>query len=123
DEIDSGGQVAPLVATAELERAAVTPVQLEVVDRLHDLVAELGVADAAGLEPRADRLLGEHAADAEVLPDVAQPVDGRHAGRPLQVVDDDGAVRTVEVQVALDLRADALDPAGDHLRVVERALG
>ena len=59
DEVQAGRQVAPLVAAAELERAAVPPVQLEEVQALQQLVAELGVGDAlVGGEPGGDGVLG-----------------------------------------------------------------
>ena len=119
NEVHAGGQVAPLVAAAQLQRASVAAVQLQVIDRLHDLVAELGVADATGLEPGTDRLLGQHPADAEVLADVAQPIDGGHLGRPVEVVHDRRRIRPGEVEIALHLGSDSLDPCLDHLRVVQ----
>jgi hypothetical protein len=54
DEVDAGGEVAPLVVAAGLQRAAVDPVELEVVQRLQELVAELRVGDALlALQPAA----------------------------------------------------------------------
>ena len=56
DEVGAAGEVAPLVAAAGLQHAAVLPVELEEVEALQDLVAELGVADAlVGVEARARR--------------------------------------------------------------------
>ncbi len=123
DQLGAGREVAPLVAAARLQGAAVAPVQLEVVHALQDLVAELGVADTAlAVQPRADRLLGDHAPDAEVPADVAQQVDRRQPGGPVEVVDHDGCLVPREVEVRLDLRPDALDPGRDDVGVVELAL-
>ncbi len=49
DQPHPGDQVAPLVAAAELQGAAVPPVELEVVHGLQQLIAELGVANPARL--------------------------------------------------------------------------
>ena len=46
DQIDAGGDVAPLIAAAHLQRAAVAIEQLEKVVRLQQQVAELGVRNA-----------------------------------------------------------------------------
>src|SRR5207253_6670289 len=88
DEVYAGGQIPPLVASPGLQNGAVPTMQLEVVERLQDLVAELGVADASSLQPGADHFLVEHAVDAEVLANVPQEGDGRHRSGPFQVVDD-----------------------------------
>ena len=54
DQVGAAGEVAPLVAAAGLEHAAVVAVELQEVHALQDLVAELGVADAlVGVEARA----------------------------------------------------------------------
>ena len=81
DEVGAAREVAPLVAAAGLQHAAVLAVELEEVEALQDLVAELGVADAGvGVEARRDRILLEHRADAVVLADVAQEVDRAESG-------------------------------------------
>ena len=82
DEVEPGRQVAPLVAAAELQGAAVAAEQLEEVQALQELVAELGVGDALlGVQPGRDGVLGDHLVDAEVLADVPQEVDRRHRAR------------------------------------------
>ncbi len=124
DQVRAGREVAPLVAAAGLQRAAVAAVQLQVVHALEDLVAELGVADArVGVQPSGDGLLGDHVVDAEVLAHVAQQADRGHPGGPVQVVDHARRVRALEVEEPRDLAAQALDPAGHRLGVVEHALG
>ena len=109
DQLDAGGDVAPLVAAAGLQDAAVAAVQLEVVERLQQHVAELGVADA-GLEPAADDVAGQHPVDREVLADVAEEVERAERLGPVEVVDDRGRVVAVEVDEAGDLVADAARP-------------
>ena len=87
DEVGAAREIAPLVAAAGLQHAAVLAVELEEVEALQDLVAELGVADAGvGVQPRGDRVLLQHRADAVVLADIAQEVDRTEPGRPVEVV-------------------------------------
>ena len=122
DQVEPSGQVAPLVAAARLQHAAVAAEQLEEVQPLQDLVAELGVGDAGvAVEPGADSLLGDHPVDPEVLADVAQQVDGGQRRGPVQVVDHDGCVVALEGQVGLDLGADPVDPLAHRLLGVESA--
>jgi hypothetical protein len=71
-----GGDVAPLIAAADLQLAAKMVVQVDEVVRLQQHVAELGVAHAAvgPFEPRADGILGQHHVDREVLAHVAKKI-------------------------------------------------
>jgi hypothetical protein len=73
DQIHAGGDVAPLIAASGLQVHAVVAVEIQVVHRLHQDVAELGVGDAR-FEARPDDLAGEHLVDREVLADVTQEV-------------------------------------------------
>ena len=59
DELDAHGDVAPLVAAADLQVAAVVEVQAQEVVGLEQHVAELGVGDplVRALEAGLDRLL------------------------------------------------------------------
>ena len=94
DQLDAGGDVAPLVAAAELERAAVGPVQLEVVHapaaRRRRTRCRRCPSPAAAAPRR-----GQHPVDREVLADVAQEVEHRHGPGPVEVVDDPGGIVTV----------------------------
>ena len=74
DQLQPGGDVAPLIGAAHLELDAELPMELQEVGRLEEHVAELGVRQA-GLEPVLDRILGQHVRDREVLADVAQEVE------------------------------------------------
>src|SRR4029077_12059791 len=89
-----------------------------------DLVAELGVADPARLQPGPDRLPAEHLAHREVLADVAEELQGRQPRRPVQVADDQRRVGLgAEVKETGYLAADPLHPLGDRLPGVEHPLG
>ena len=108
---DARGEVAPLVVAAGLQRAAEVAVQLQVVQALEQLVAELGVGDAlVAVQPRRDRLLLDHLVDPEVLADVAQEVQRRHGRGPVEVVDEDRGVLALGRQERLDLPADVRHP-------------
>ena len=78
DVVDAHGDVAPLVAPAELDVAAVVEVEPEEVVGLEQHVAELGVGDALvrTLEAALDGLLGHHLVDREVLAHVAEVLEG-----------------------------------------------
>ena len=70
DQIQTGGEVAPLVGAAEFQRAVVFVKQVEEVVALQHLVAELGEGDAfLRVQAAGDRVLGEHGAQTEVLAD------------------------------------------------------
>ena len=121
DQLDATGEVAPLVAAAELEADAVVAVEVQVVHRLQQHVAELRVADA-GLEPAAHHVTGEHPVDREVLADVAEEVDRGQARGPVVVVHHRGPVVALELEERLDLAMHLLDPTLDGVERVERAL-
>ena len=97
--------------------------ELEVVERLQNLVAELGVRDTGlGVEARSDGILLEHRADTEVLTEFTKEVDRGDLGRPVEVVHHASGRRTLEVEVALNLAPQTLDPLGDGVTRVEGAL-
>ena len=74
--------------------------KLQVVQRLQDLVAELGEADPAPAMRALTDSLAIIRAYAEVLADVAQEVEGVQVARPVQVVHDAGRVVAIEAQQA-----------------------
>src|SRR3954452_11622054 len=122
DQVEAGDDVAPLIAAAGLQAAAVATVELEVVERLQQHVAELRVGDAAALEAGADGLSSQHHVDREVLADVAQEVESRHLLGPLDVVREDRGA-TLEIDEALELRPHPLQPRADQLLGDELTLG
>ena len=67
DEVDAGGDVAPLVGPPELQFAVVVSKQVEKVICLKEHVGELGVRNAV-LHARLHRLLLEHARNGKVFP-------------------------------------------------------
>jgi hypothetical protein len=104
----------PPICTALVERQEVV--------RLEHLVAELRERDAAS-EAGADRLPGNHGADAEVLADVAQEGDQFQARQPLVVVDQDsGMWPSVEIEEGAHLLFQSPRPHRDLLSRVQRAL-
>ena len=123
DQAHSADQVAPLVAAADLHGAAVAPVELEEVHGLQQLVAELGVADAARFQPGLHRLPVQHPVDREVLADVAQEVEHGHRPGPVQVAHDQRArLARVEVEEPGHFTADPLHPLGHRVARVEHPL-
>ena len=121
DELDAHGDVAPLVAPAELEIAAVVEVQPQEVIGLQQHVTELGVADAliGALEAGLDRLLGHHLVDREVLAHVAEVLERGELAQPVCVVEQQG---TVEVEELAQLGPDAFEVPLDGLQVEQLAL-
>src|SRR5690606_22612210 len=97
NQIGAAREVAPLIAAARLQNAAVLAEELEKVHALQQLVAELGVADAGvAVEPGGHSILLQHRAHAEVLADIAQEVDRRQLGRPVEIVDEPRGVVALE---------------------------
>ena len=105
DQLEPGGDVAPLVGAAHLELDAERPVQVGEVVCLEQHVAELGERQPA-LQADLDRVLGEHVRDREVLAGVAQELDQRELAEPVEVVDQDRAGPRREVEEALELAPD-----------------
>ncbi len=124
NQIHAAGEVPPLIAAAGLQNTAVGPVQLEIVEPLKDLVAELRVADPRlRVQTSADRVFLQHGANAVVLADLAKEVDSRQRRRPVQVVDDACGVLPLEAEEALHLAAQSRHPLGNGLARVQGPLG
>ena len=116
DQVDAVDDIAPLLGAAELQGAAVAPVQLDEVGCLHQHVVELEESQRLlGLQPAADELQGDHLVDGEVHAVLAQEVDVAQPVQPLGVVAHHrvGGVAT-EAQERLEGPADAGDVGGDH---------
>ena len=109
DQVDPGGDVAPLVGATHLDLDVVGLVQVPEVVGLEQHVAELGVRDAGVTgETGLDRLLRHHLVDRDVLADVAEEVEHAGAGGPVGVVDQRRLIRTwLEVEDPLQLELDA----------------
>ncbi len=117
DQLGAGGDVAPLIAAAHLERAAVVQVQAQEVVGLQQHVAELGERQALlALQPRLDRVLGRHVVDGEVLADVAQELDQVELAQPVGVVEQQRRVgHALEGQEVGELDLDSFQVAGKLL--------
>ena len=89
-------------------------VETQEVVGLQQHVTELGVGDALlrPLEAGPDRILGHHLIDREVLPDVAQELDGRDGAQPGAVVEEEGVG---EVEELAQLGSDAVEVGVEHL--------
>ena len=93
---------------------------------LQQHVAELGVADAivAVFHAGADRLLGHHGVDSEVLAHVAQELEVGDGPEPIEIVHQSrGIVWGVEVQEPGQLLLDRSDVVLQHVRGQQVALG
>jgi hypothetical protein len=122
NQVNAGGDVAPLIRPTGLQDAAVLAEQLQVVVRLQQLVAELGVTDAVLCQARSNRLAIQHPVHAEVLAHIAQELKCAKALGPVVVVHHDGGVIAGEVVEALELAANARDPFGNSLGRVQVSL-
>ena len=98
--------------------------EVQVVVRLKQHVAELGVADAlfAVFQPCPHGLLGHHRVDREVLANIAQVFDQRHLAQPVGVVHQQRAVFPLEREKTLELAADMLSVFGDLLGAEQHPL-
>ena len=117
DEVDSGGDVAPLVLSAALKRAAVIAVEDIIIVRLEEHVAELHERNAR-FHAELDGLGGQHFVDAEFGTDVTQEVEIFHLAEPVDVVRHDDVVIGEE---AAQLSADRFTVLCDFLFCEDRA--
>ena len=115
DELDTGGDVAPLVAARHLQVNAAGLMQVLEVDGLDEHVRELCVGDAAFHLP-AHMVLGEHVAHVDVLAELAEVVDDRHLADPVIIVD------YLEAEELLHLLLEALVIAHHLLALFQLAL-
>ena len=122
DQIQPGGEVAPLVGTAKLQRAVVLIEQVQEVVALQHLVAEFGEGDALfGIETACDRVFGEHGAQTEVLADIAQKIDDAHLRGPVVVGDETDRIASLGIENAADLLLQTLCPSCHDVLGVQRA--
>ena len=124
DQLDAGGDVAPLVAAAGLQLAAFLVVQVEKVVGLQQHVAELGEGDAFfAVDAVAHRVLGDHVVDGEMLAGIAQEIDQRQRHQPVGVVHHPGRVAfDFEIEEVGQLFLDRLDVGLDLLARQQLAL-
>ena len=117
NQLDARRDVAPLIAAAHLQGAAVAIEQFEEIARLQQEIAELGVGDPfLVLEAPVHRLLLQHVVHGEMLPGVPQEPEQAERGEPVGIVDDArGIAGAIEVEEALELTADAGDVLLDLL--------
>ena len=101
DQLGAGGDVAPLVGSAQLHLAAVFLVEVHEIETLHQLVGEFGERHAVALavETFLDRILGHHVVDRDQLADVTDEVEEADPLHPVVVVDHQCGVGGVGVEV------------------------
>src|SRR5689334_1883667 len=120
NQLDASREIPPLITPAELQQDAITSMQLQVIVRLEQHVAELGEGNAT-VETRLHRFLLQHVIHGEVLPDLAHELDRGQAVQPVAVVDENRAAPVaagvVEVEEPSELRANA---ANVRLHLLER---
>ncbi len=124
-QVDSGRDVAPLVAPAGLQLAAVMFVEVDEIVGLEQHVAELGITQAGvgPFQPRLDRIFGQHDIDGKMLADVAQEFEVAEAAHPIVVVDQQGRGRTaVEIEEPPQLLFHAGNIGAEDLDVQEVTL-
>ncbi len=115
-QIDTGGDVAPLIRTTNLQRHTVQLVQAGEVITLQQIIGELGKGDAliVTVQTLLHRFFVDHLVNREVLADITQEGQHVHAAKPVVVVGGDGAVAAaIEVEEWRHLLADLFNPFVD----------
>ena len=112
-QIDAGGDVAPLVRTADLQRHAVQLVQAGKVVTLQQIVRELGKGDTliVTIQTLLHRFFVDHLVNREVFTDIAQEGQHVHAAKPVIVIRRDRrVVAAVKIKERSHLFADFIHP-------------
>src|SRR5439155_12310545 len=122
EQLHAGGDVPPLIAAGDLERALARSIEVPEVVGLEQHVAEFRERQST-LHARLYRLLLHHDIDREVLPDIAQEIDQQLLPQPLRVVEQErGAWPCAKVQEPRRLIALATDVLADLLLGQQRPL-
>jgi hypothetical protein len=111
-EVDSCGDIAPLIGAADLEFAVMVAAEDVEVEGLEQHVAELGVADTgfAVFHACADAFFGDHHIDGEVFAGIAEELEVADVTGPGGVIEELGGVGGgIEVEEFGELGFDALD--------------
>src|SRR5690606_23486148 len=89
-QVSTTGDIAPLIAAADLQGAVVTMVKLRKVVGLQQHIGEFskGNTFTFTLNALLDRLFINHVIDGKVLADIAQEGEHIHIANPVQIVDD-----------------------------------
>ncbi|MFM1944721.1 MAG: hypothetical protein RI897_3703 [Verrucomicrobiota bacterium] len=93
-EVDAGGDIAPLVGSADLEFAIVVAAEDVEVEGLEQHVTELGIADTgfAVFHAGADAFFGDHHIDGEVFAGIAEEFEVADVTGPGGVIEELGGV-------------------------------
>ena len=112
-QIDAGGDVAPLVRAADLQRHAVQLIQAGKVVTLQQIVRELGKGDTliVTIQTLLHRFFVDHLVNREVFTDIAQEGQHVHAAKPVIVIRRDRrVVAAVKIKERSHLFADFIHP-------------
>ena len=123
-QVDTGGDVAPLIGAADLQGYAVQLVQAGEIIALQQVIGELGKGDALVVAVQAllHRFLVDHLVNGEVLADIAQEGQHVHAAEPVVVVCRNGRVAAaVKIEEWRNLLADLRHPLLDGLLGIKLA--
>jgi len=87
-QLDSRGDIPPLIAAADLQFTIHVPRQHHEIERLQEHVTEFGVTDAALaiFHARANAFLGHHLVHGKMLPDITQEFEEQDALGPGRIV-------------------------------------
>ena len=89
DHVDAGGDIPPLVRSADLKFAAVALVERHEVVGLQQHVGELGVGDPLlAIEAALDRLFRQHRVHGDELADVTKKLECGDVLDPRTVIDE-----------------------------------
>ena len=125
-EVDSGGDVAPLIAAADLQVAVVRLFEVKEIERLQKHIRKFGVTDAdvAVFHAGADAFFGDHCVDGEMLADVAQEIEQRDGVRPVGIVEQLGGVfGGLKIEELGELHLHRGDVGGEQFGRKQIALG
>src|SRR5262249_16756610 len=102
-QVDAGGDIAPLIAAAQLQIAMGLFAQGDKNVGHHEHVAEFGEGEATlALQAAFDRNFGEHAIYGKMLTDIAEEFEVAEWANPIEVVDQDRRIAgNVEVEKLL----------------------
>src|SRR5829696_8667947 len=102
DQLQTGSDVSPLVASADLKRDSITTKELAIIVRLKQHVREFGVGDT-GLHSHLNGFLGEHVVQREVLADFTHEFHCAEWKKPVGVVAHLRCASSREIEKFLEL--------------------
>ena len=123
-QVNTAGDVAPLVRAANLQPTAMLSVQLRKVIRLQDHVGEFGKADTRTfpVDSLLDRFFLDHVIDGEMLADVPEEGQDIETRCPVEIIDNRCRRIALKIDEPTHLGTKLLHPTGHHLGGIEVTL-